>query len=474
MTTKKPYFIIFDDNMYKIDPDVFSEHSQRFREEYASNPEQLMFDENIAKETFEAFIASCQLRSFTIPDSLILELLELYRRWKCFSLEAQCYNECKKRGIRARPREDYIGILLEKCDRNEESVEDLQNVADILNDQWDDDRLPDIEPELLYRIVVLAEKKEMDMEKFKDFVMELYETNPESAVLLTLRLDFDHLSEEELETIFQCGEMHEIAIGFFVASSLSAIRNKTKDNLVDSEVQHIAMMNDFQRQMDYDRRHMIMRLDKEHKEEMEYLIGKMKKQHDTIERLSDILSNSAERLSTGALSPRGIGDPKLRELKDEVDEKLTKIYTQTQNDVNDNLAETQKILENSIAKIEKEWEEDVADPTKIKADTERTVVVTDQKIGEFNKTLDEIQNSIKQSKGSIAAKIVRDHLRFASGLLKDNRKEKNGSKFDLFKGEGSLWNLNAGEVKEQVRTVKELENLLDMMCPIRGAATRKK
>ena len=29
------------------------------------------------------------------------------------------------------------------------------------------------------------------------------------------------------------------------------------------------------------------------------------------------------------------------------------------------------------------------------------------------------------------------------------------------------------EVREQVKTVKELEKLLDMMCPIRGAATRK-
>jgi uncharacterized protein YukE len=472
--SRKPYFIIFEDNMYKVDPDLFSEHSQRFKEEYAQNPDQISFKENVAKETFEAFISSCQLRTYTIADSLILELLEVYRNWKCFSLEAQCYNECKKRGLRPRPREDYIGILLEKCDNNQETVEDLRNVAGILNDNWDDDRLPDIEPELLYRIVVLAEKKEMDMEKLKDFVMKLYETSPESAVLLTLRLDFDHLSESELETIFQCNEMHEISIGFFVAASLSAIRNKTKDNLVDSEVNHIAMMNDFLRQMDYDRRHMIMRLDKEHRDEMEFLINRIKKQHETIERLSDILCKSAEKLSSGSLSPRGIGDPKLMEIRDEVDERLTKIYNQTQADIEDNITEATKIFENSVAKIEKEWEEESADPTKIIADTERTVAIADQKIGEFNKTLDQIQKTIRESKGSIAAKIVRDHIRFSSGLLKDVRKKKSGSKFDLFKGTGSLWDLSANEVKEQVRTVKELENMLDMICPIRGAATRKK
>ena len=472
MTTKTPYFIIFQDNMYRVDPEVFSNHSERFAREYKNNPQQLMFNENVARETFEAFVNSCQLRNYTIPDTLILELLELYRRWECASLESHCYNECKKRGIRARPREDYIGILLEKIDNNEETVEDLQNVAEILNDQWDDDRLPDIEPELLYRIVVLAEKKEMDMKQFTQFVMDLYETNPESAVLLTLRLDFDNLNEEQLERIFQCGEMHGISIGFFVAASLSAVRNKTKDNLVDSEVKHIAMMNEFQREMDYDRRHMIMRLDKEHQDEMTKLLDTLVKQHRKIEELTDLLTDSAERLDSGPLSPRGIGDPKLKQLKEEVDEKLTKIYNRIQSDIDQNLQETAQIFENAVAKVEADWEAECADPTKVKADTERTIALADQKIGEFNDTLDELEKSIRASKGSIAAKIIRDHVRFAKGVIKDAG-QKNGKKLDLFQGKGSLWDLSSEEVREQVKTVKELEKLLDMMCPIRGAATRK-
>ena len=86
--------------------------------------------------------------------------------------------------------------------------------------------------------------------------------------------------------------------------------------------------------------------------------------------------------------------------------------------------------------------------------------------------MDALEKSIRASKGSIAAKIIRDHVRFAKGVIKDGG-EKNGKKLDLFQGKGSLWNLESEEVREQVKTVKELEKLLDTMCPIRGAATRK-
>lgn len=458
--------------MYKVNPEVFSQQSTKFAQEYEANPQQLKFDENIAKETFEAFVNSCQLRPYVISDLLIFELLELYRRWGCTSLEMHCYSECKNRGLRPRPREDYIGILLEKIDNNEESAEDLQHVAEILNDSWDDDRLPDIEPELLYRICVMAEKYFPDMDEFTKFTMNLYDVNPEAAVLLTLRLDFDHLTEEQLDRIFHCAEMHNISIGFFVAMSISAVRNRTKDNLVDSECHHIKMMNEFQREMDYDRRHMIMRLDQEHATEMQKLMETLVKQHRKLEELTDYLTDTAERLDSGPLSPQGIGDPKLRALKEETDEKLQRIYNRIQADVDQNLAESAKIFENSVAKIEEEWERDCADPKKVSADTDRAIAIAGDKVEELTRQLDEIQSQIKRSKSAFAAKIVRDHARGISGMVKDAGKENHDSKYSLFKGSSSLWGLTAEDVRSEVKTVKDLEVLIDQLCPIRGAATR--
>ncbi|EAY11471.1 hypothetical protein TVAG_248380 [Trichomonas vaginalis G3] len=458
--------------MYKVNPEVFSQQSTKFAEEYQQNPQQLKFEENVAKETFEAFINSCQLRPYVISDLLIFELLDLYRKWGCNSLEAHCYSECKNRGLRPRPREDYIGILLDKIDNNEETVEDLRHVAEILNDSWDDDRLPDIEPELLYRIVVLAEKYNMDMDELTKFTMNLYDINPESAVLLTLRLDFDHLSEEQIDRIFHCSEMHNISIGFFVAMSISAVRNRTKDNLVDSECNHIKMMNEFQREMDYDRRHMIMRLDQEHEDEMRKLMDTLVKQHRKLEELTDYLTDTAERLDSGPLSPRGIGDPKLKALKEETDEKLQRIYNRIQADVEQNLAENSQVFENSIAKIEAEWEADCADPRKVSADTDRAIAIAGDKAEELSRKLDEIEAQVKRSKASIAAKIVRDQTRGISGMVKDAGKDNHDSKYSIFKGESSLWGLTEEDVKKEVKTIKDLETLIDQLCPIRGAATR--
>lgn len=451
--------------MYRVDPQIFQKMSDKFRVDYPNCPNQMDFKENVSREVFDVFINACQLKNFEIQPEYALDVLDVSRTWEVPSLEKYTKQYCRDHGIKFRPREDYIGILLNKIDNNCEDVQDLQNVANVINDVFDDDRLPEVAAEDLFRIIVLAEKVELDMDKLIEFVMKLYEINPEAAVLLTLRIDFDKLTEEQLNVIFHCSEMHNISIGFFVAFSLSATRNKTKGDLVETQRKHIEAMNLFDREMDNEHRKMVMKLDTEHRNEMQKLNNILLEQDKKINELTDILHSMAEALDTGPLSPRGIGDENLRRIKEETVERVSGIRDRIEGEVQNALKECESIFENSVAKVEDDWEKECADPLFVEKETERVLSLAEERGNMFDKLLEGIENIIHRTKCGLAAKVVKDKIRISKGV----RENVNiASKFELFDVNKDLWNLDKRDIKVQYSNIKDIEKLIDEICPIRA------
>ena len=208
---KGVYYIGFKDNMYKVDPVIFAQHSGKFAKDCIKQRDHMEFEENVSDETFKAFLASCQLRSFQIKPLYALELLDVARKWDCPNLESFCQELCKNNGIVFRPRNDPLGILLAHIDEGTTKRADLLNVAKVFDEVLDDDRLPDVEPEILFRIVLMAEKTGFDMNKYIKFVMSIIRTEPETATLLCLRINFDLLPEDQENLIFHCPTIHQMS-----------------------------------------------------------------------------------------------------------------------------------------------------------------------------------------------------------------------------------------------------------------------
>jgi len=471
MSLSKPskgnYFIIYEDNMYKIDPSLFLKMSTKFSEDLAQFPNQMVFKENVSNETFKVFLSACQLRPFNIEKHFALEVLEIARKWGISTLEQFTIEFCDENGIKYHPRVDHLGKLIENVENNSESFEDIQNVAQAFDDVIKDDRIVDLEPEILFRVVVEAEKNGFNRDLYTNFVMELFHTHPETAVLLSLRLDFDSLTEDQIDTIFRCAEMHSISIGFFVAFSLSAVRNNTKRKLFDSERHHIEVMDLFQREMDYDKRHLVSDLDEEHHDTMTDLMDKLMKQHEKIEELTDILTQQAECLDKGSLSSKGIGDENLRKIKDDIDNQLVVYKDRVDIQIQDTLENCFKSIASDVKAIREEREAEVADPTKVREETARLVQLGESKSDLVEKETIIIEDGIEEFKGAMAYKIMKDHMRFNKGM------RTSGEKFSVFDEEPEIWGLSSNKVKAQSRMIKELEKRLDVMCPIRGGAIDK-
>ena len=457
---KTPYYFIFNEQIIKVDAEIFSQMSKKFKEIIKTNPEKFEFKEQVSEHTFKAFIASCQLQPFTIPPLYALELLDLSRKWGIPSLEQYTCEVCRTNGIIFRPKEDALGNLLEKINENSETKEDLQAVANILNDLFNDDRLPDVEPEILFRIIILSEKQNLDMKKFIKFVIGLFNTNPESAVLLSLRINFDLLTEKEVDIIFRCSEMHSIHINFFVAAALSSIRYKSFSSISELEKRHQSSINLFAQRMEEEIKKIKNNLNDEHEKKLDEIMDILEEQHRIIEGLTDILTEQAEKLENGPLSSSSLSDQNAIELQEDTKRKMNKFIEL----VNDVLKERKEAaiggVHKSVSQVEQKWVDDLTDPDKVLHDTENIINQSDKACQKQEEQINNLSKELVEIKATLCAKIVKDKIRYDKGKrIIENR-------FLIFNNEG--WLPSDQQVHSAESFLNGLEQRIDIECPIRG------
>ena len=459
-----PYYIGFKDNMYKVDPVIFAQHSGKFAKDCIKQRDHMEFEENVADETFKAFLASCQLRNFQIKPLYALELLEVARKWDCPNLESYCQDLCKANGIVFRPRNDPLGILLHHIDEGTTKRSDLQNVANIFDEALDDDRLPDLEPEILFRIVLMAEKKGFDMQKYIKFVMSIIKTEPETAILLVLRINFDLLPEDQENYIFHCPMIHEMSINFFVAMALSSVRWHARTELADASNYHIEVLNNFVRSIEEKRKNLIQELSEEHDKEMDEVITVLEKQHDIIEELSDILAEQARKLETGPLSIQGQGDERVNKIRQDAENDI-KRYAEAVNDqLKEGRANFMDAMEEAVRLVKEKWIQNMSDPERVREIQENKLSEIGAIANAQQEQVEKLVQDVTQLKSTLCAKIVRDRLRSEKGM-----RDTTNHLLLFDKGTEQIWGLSSDDVKRAERDVLDLiETRLEKECPIRA------
>lgn len=460
---KGPYYIGYKDNMYKVDPVIFAQHSGKFARDCLIQRDHMEFEENVADETFKAFISSCQLRNFQLSPLYALELLDVARKWDCPNLEKYCQDLCKANGIVYRPRNDVLGALLKNIDEGTTKRSDLQAVANIFDEVLDDDRLPDVEPEILFRIVLMAEKKGFDMEKYIKFVMQIIKTEPETAILLILRINFDLLPEDQENYIFHCPFIHEQSINFFVAMALSAVRWHARTELEATSNYHIDLLNEFLKNVEALKASLIKKLSEEHDEQMDEIMTVLEKQHAVIEELSDILAEQAQKLEFGPLSVNGQGDERVNKIRADAETDIRRFTEAVNDQLNEDRATMMQSIEDTINRVKSEWIKNMTDPVRVKESQEKKLEEIHAMATKHGAALDSIQNDVTTLKAALCAKIVRDRLQGARAARDTS------AAYDVFDGAEKIWNLSSEDVKRAERDVVELiEHRIEAECPMRA------
>jgi hypothetical protein len=319
-------------------------------------------------------------------------------------------------------------------------------------------------------LIISAETGSIDQDLLIQFVMKLMDVDVYAAVPLLLRIDFNRLTPEQVTSVFNTPEVHEQNMGYFVAASFSANRNKASRDLARFLQEPGFEIGPF---LNGGKDPELLKLAREQYTEelsgLQQILEDQKRQMREIGKLREAIKKDRARANSAFVK-------QLNELKKSLDQRSGVVW------------ERQKALEALRAKIKLEIDLQVDQFRKdldkklhqsAAASVDLREGLADRVLGPtevFRRNLQRMKHNVKtiktavketvretqELKSGFAAKIVRDYMRGDVFLRKIDRR------FRLFDLEPRIWKLGSAEVRNSEQFLIDLEEKLEKVCPLRA------
>lgn len=466
---KVPYVFWWNDNKYTVDPELFSKLSQKFAKEIQipGNENQMVLIKVMEESTFKAFLAACQFEHYDINKSNAYDLLDLAIDWKVPSLETYVTEYINRYHLERTPI-DYLGILLDHVSKDCDTHEDRTAVAYDINAQLEDPRFAELPPEVIYQILSIADRKYINQDNLINFVLNLLEKNPKNAVPLILRLDFTQMTQEQINKIYENPAVHQLNINYFIASSISAITNKTRIHLANDEIRHEIDLDVIRVKNQIRKQEIIKECNEKYDKQIDEIMATARDQQDQIAKLRENVEIHQRRMDTTEkkiMSSRTPCDRTvLSQLQSTIREQISKL-----NEESDVLIRKHA---KDMEKFAKESHDNTDEYFKVKTlegDNEHfRAFVTLAELSETNKRVTAAVNEMKDTmidvKSTLMAKVVQDKMRFDE-FIRLHRSRR----YKIFDTDEKIWDLNSTLVSEASQKLQRMEMELDKLCPLRSA-----
>ena len=493
----KTFTLWCNNKRHDFDAEIFAKMSRKASILIREGQIQGIIEKRVRQETFDAFVAACQLKAFKVTATNAFELKELAVDWGVASLETFVNNYIRSKNLKPQTKVDHLGILIDHLDNGIDDPNDVLAVANFVNDALRDERFERVPPEVIFKILIASDQKRVD-EKEKDPLQE--ETKPDhqildqqllikftlqllkdpqlvtSAIPLTLMIDFKLLTKEQREFIFQKKEMHENNIGYFVANSMSATRNKAERELMQSEARLLSDLNALRENLKQHQRSNAAKLKKEQDESLGDLKEALLKQQETIKDLQD----DGVKFETKLDEDNEEHDKRFQGMKDllnQIDQYTSQrnsIATEKEVLIKDQVAEQLAPLKAELDdEVKKLAMDDAMQCAELEQKLMRLIEEDKKKLRQLASRVDDCTEDVDNTnvelsdiKATLAAKIVHDRLRFDKFLRKTD------DRFAVFiksESEPGVWDLAPEKVAQAEQFVIQIENIVDTNCPIRGS-----
>ena len=493
---EKTFTIWCNNRRYDFEADMFAAKSKKAAQLISEGHTQGFIERRVRKDTFDAFVDACNGKPFAATPNNAYDLQNLAFEWGITTLENFMAGYIQEKGLKPPPDVDHLGVLIEHLEQGIDDPNDITDVANVVNDALDDERFESVPPEVIFKILVASDQKKLeqpvaeqstteeqptdhqtlDQRALIDFTLRLFESNPSSAVPLTLLINFDQLTKDQRERIFHCKDMHELNIGYFIAHSMSAARDKAERELTQSEAQLQTDLNNLGATLKQHQKTSVETLRNSQEQSINDLTNSFNQHQDKLDELKEKYEEFGKKLNQikedqerrfGAMKEKlgaiddstsqrsSIASEMAERVNEEVIDQIEKLNTEMTNQL------TQLAGENATKA------DQVEQALKKKIETEQARLKSLR--NKLNSTIDNIKTTnenLTDVQATLAAKIVHDRLKYDK-FLRDNTE----ARFDVFNQDGGIWSLTVDDVKKAEEFVVQLEDTVDQLCPVRGSNT---
>jgi hypothetical protein len=472
--TNRTFILRFNSQSYEIPVDIFIRSSKKAARLVRSGSYRGRIARQVDPETLAAFISACQLKQFRVTVQNAFELLDLAKDWEISSVEAFVGNFIASRNLKREETRDPLGILLGHLAEGMDVAVDIDAVANHMNRYLNDDRLLDLPPEVIFQLILLAEQRDLSPSLVVDFFFKLLSVNPSKAIALCLRMDFGRITDEQRAKIFSSPQMHDMALGYFTATAMSATRDEASRGLGRLEELFEKDMTSLRNYIKKQSIRGLKEVEREYKRSVKQLSDLIENQRGQIEELRRLKSEQDlrmlgedERFQDQMKILRGVLDERasvIRRRQAIVDHRKQAIAKEIGAQVDTLRHEIQKRLvtirngaDRRRQHLNAQAEADVQELQRLLANLRQSRELRGQQI-------DLEARSVGEAQAVLAAKIVHDQVRF-DHYLRDVRR-----RFQVFQGANRLWDLTSDMVKNGEQLVRDIEKRTANACPLNRMA----
>lgn len=435
-------------------------------------------DKELSEDSADAFVKACRLQNFKVTSANAFDLLDLSIEWKIVNLEKFVEKYCKTKGLtRPEPEDstDYLAIFMEKMSQRTLEQEDYINVAKRINQYITDERMLKIHTLPLFRLILASEYTPVDDQKLVEFVMKIIKVNPNAAVPLLLRVNYDLLTPEEDDTVFDTPQTHEQNINFFIASSCSATRNRTFRILQAIEQSIQDSLNETSKEAKVDRHNYLRTMNEDYRKrvnEMKEIVDRQKQQIEDLKKYREIMITRRQEVENEFKEKNEELDNQRSNVSDMMDHRRDQneaLKAQVGKEIGKQAGQVrQKVLNDfdTLKDADEERRESGAQYRQNSLDSlKRNVERMKKNCQVIKAEVTAYSKETEHTRAILAAKMVKDFMRFDNFIRKTERRHKI---FD----ERSIWNLSSAEVKSSEEELNVIERRIDKICPIRHTLTK--
>jgi DNA repair exonuclease SbcCD ATPase subunit len=321
--------------------------------------------------------------------------------------------------------------------------------------------LAEVHPEARFRILLRATQLgTLDSALFVQFVLLLFERDPQQAVPLCLLLDWHRLTEEQRNEIFQCREMHELAMGYFLAAAMSLARATAGEKLSASTRRIYGKLKRLQKEIEKRQTEGKEAVEKEDAQTMAELKEICEKQRAAIAELKTVRDARKKAIAENVAEfERQMGELRTelerqkemaRQKREEVEERRQAVQkeiaggmTKLREGLGEGLAEEKSRGENWRADVAQQWGE-TAERQRAEAEEQ------DNTVRELEDGAAEIRKSIGEWRAVFAAMALRERIRG------DGWARKIDERFGEL-AKTAIWEISEDQLREADVIVERLE-----------------
>ncbi|KAK8838193.1 hypothetical protein M9Y10_035612 [Tritrichomonas musculus] len=475
-------FTLWANNLpYYLDGPTFAKMSKKCGKMMGEGKTQGTLVQRVRTDTITAFINACQLQPFKVTKNTAFELQDIASEWEVATLSKFVRDYIKSKDLTRPVAGNAIAEMLEHCKNKHYLETDVIACANCINTALDDDNFLKAPPELIFRSVLLALQKKVDSDekgevvnkdKLIEFVITLFNENAQAAAPLISLIDFQSLTPDQLDGIFQCPVIHEENVNFFLAWALSNLRSKAERDRVQSESRHTSEMSVMRELVQNAQTTAAEKMKEEHDAKYQELTERINTQAEELklleeetEELGDIIEKTLQEHNEKLEELEGLVD-KMKNAADDYKEMASNLPKILKDEVT---KEFEPIKEEFNNQLKENTELHNAELQKIKEDVEAKALdahgKSDALAGDVvkrNKNLSSQNGRISELKASLSVKIINDKLRYCKHL----RDKEN--KFAPFQKRSGFWGVSSKQARAADDHITEINKRLVELCPLDG------